>query len=433
MNLIILLLFLIILIIIYIYFNEIQMHVIFFLILKRGIIQPNCEWWNISDIILGNNGITKFYKKLQCNYNNLYNTFILNTPVKVVLDRNLMEYILNNSPTLFGPGKFKNQLFSSFMPNNLGISIDNEWNIRRLFNEKVLKINHVIYPFYNDIVNVIKKYYISTPLNNMNSFTILSKKITSIIIFGEENNQIFNIFNSTNKLSNILNHDNDNNNNFIDYINNNNNKNCLLYYAKKYYDNKLINIYGQIPHWMFPISGSLSISLMRTIHLVLNDNRVYDKLLIILDEYNINSNVFDIMSIEYLQWIIFESLRINNPVQTLLRKALKDNTFNNISIKKNDEFIILTNPFMRDEIVFINPNKFNPDRWNNKLNFDNFFIVFGLGPQICPGKNLSLMIMQIALFYIFKSWKIYTNKIWDNNNLPDMLNPCIIKFKFKKL
>jgi cytochrome P450 len=59
--------------------------------------------------------------------------------------------------------------------------------------------------------------------------------------------------------------------------------------------------------------------------------------------------------------------------------------------------------------------------------------MFGMGPQVCPGKNLALMIFQLALFYVFKSWTINTkNILWNNQDLPDMMNPCKIEFVVTK-
>lgn len=417
---------------IYMYWYEIKMHIIFFMIIKRGIIVPDCWWWRLNDMILGKHMITNLYNDMKSKYTSIYKTFILGKPIIVILDKNLIEFILDNSPRLFGPGIYKQNFFDNFMKNNLGISIEPEWNIRRKYNENVLETTKQIHSLNNYVASVLKYYYTTIPLHNLQEFMNLSQKVTSLIIFGEINTKIFNIFDGTNNIFNLFNpkiKSQKDNKWFVDYVNNNNCQNCLLSYAKRYYNNDVINLYDQIPHWIFPINGTLSVTLLRTIYLIVTNPNVYNKLQDTIKAVDINANVEMIMKIGYLQWIILESLRVNNPVQTLLRNALTDINYNNdIKFKKDDDLIILTGPFVRDEKIFIKPNIFNPDRWQDK-NLFRYILMFGMGPQICPGRNFVMMLMQILLFYVFKSWNIKSTQIWNNKDLPDMENPCKISFE----
>jgi hypothetical protein len=261
--------------------------------------------------------ITNLYHNIKnkSSYSLVYKTYILNDPITIIVDRNLMYFILQNSPKLFGPGKYKYNFFSNFMVDNLGISIGQLWNMRRNYNEKVLETNKQITNLHNSISNVLKYHYTKFPLHNF---------------LGENYVKIFDIFNDTNNMNNISNpkvKSEINNKWFVDYINKNHNKNCLLSYAKYYIDdNNEINLYDQLPHWLFPMNNVLSASLIRTIYLITTNSDIYKKLQNNLNSMDINSSTKQILSNKYLQNIIWEGLRINNPVQTLLRKSLTDVT-----------------------------------------------------------------------------------------------------------
>ena len=78
--------------------------------------------------------------------------------------------------------------------------------------------------------------------------------------------------------------------------------------------------------------------------------------------------------------------------------------------------------FLRDPKYFQNPNKYDPTRWNDKnLEFQMYSLMFSQGPQICPGKNLILFLLEI-LFIKVKPFFI-SQKTLNINDLPDSLNP----------
>ena len=66
----------------------------------------------------------------------------------------------------------------------------------------------------------------------------------------------------------------------------------------------------------------------------------------------------------------------------MLRTLEKDITFKNdknkvFNFKKGEQFLILTNhpTFKRYKDNFKNPNKYNPNRFNNKVENSNYYII----------------------------------------------------------
>lgn len=78
--------------------------------------------------------------------------------------------------------------------------------------------------------------------------------------------------------------------------------------------------------------------------------------------------------------------------------------------------------FLRNKKYFENPHQYKPERWDNKnLENEYYSLMFSQGPQICPGKNIIIQLLEIL--YINIKDKFYSPIELDINNLPDGLNP----------
>ena len=190
----------------------------------------------------------------------------------------------------------------------------------------------------------------------------------------------------------------------------------------------------QIPHWMFPISGLITVSIPRILALLINHPLVFRKLLSELQGLGLNPTAQQIHNTPYLRSCILETFRLNNPVVTTYRTLRKNFSFGpGYSYQKNDQFLILNNPVLRDPVAFPKPNQYIPSRWTPALENTYYAIMFSQGPQRCPGKELAIFIFKSFLIQymlalnITQTGKIniYTNKL-DTVNLPQMINPCRI-------
>lgn len=90
--------------------------------------------------------------------------------------------------------------------------------------------------------------------------------------------------------------------------------------------------------------------------------------------------------------IILESIRLSHPFPVLERELLEDISYNNTIYQKGSHFYIELDNFIQD-------NKFNPDRWNEKTNIYSI-IPFGSGPRQCIGKVLAMTILSESLYTI---------------------------------
>ena len=434
------------------------------ILVSRGLVTTNCNWFGISDIILGNDasGINLYntYKK---KYGDFAESNMFGEKIYTVTKNKYIKTILDNSPDLFNVGKLKKRFFSTFMSKNVGVSSGCPWKSRRQMNEYALDTNtlHQFASKYNDdIHNGISKFKDIIDFNIFNNF---GKTMVAKIVFNTNtlDDDIFKIFSEANNInvfydktfkiqSNIY-------NKYLDILNyhiNNPNEKSLIklcvdsiksvnHIKCPFIKDNTDEIIHQIPHFIFPII----VIFIRVIPLIIllltnhpNDFKKVTDEIYSLKNNNQNEDISkDIYNLKFLRKCILETLRLNNPVTTTFRTLEKDYTFDDkYNFKKGTQFLILHNPVLREKEYFKEPDKFIPSRWSDEMEKSYYSISFGQGPQKCPAKELTIYLAQCFIYNLVtiknigKSSSIFT-KIIDTNKSPQVINPCKVKFYFKKL
>ena len=418
--------------------KEIIITVIIFIIFTYSYEKNNVKYMSIFEILeynyklflINNAGITnlykngskllnyltydplliKFHRRLNKKYGKFVATYITNTKNYYILDNNLSKQILIDSPNLFNAGDIKTDFFKSFMPNNLGISQCNKskcpwnkskcpWKNRRQFNENVLSTNKNN-NFLNCIPNIVNEN-ISKPLLNIDDFKNVSYNIISQSIYGDiKHNKILKQFTEEVEKKNII-----NTKFFKEYKIDLHNSyktspNCsLLYYANMYKNDSLHVIDDQIPHWFGPFIFIINYLIPNLLCIIINFKDIYQK---ILNE--INNENFDLFSNNtYLHYCIIEHIRLFNTININIQRTVKeDMIYNNISFKKGEQIFILFSSILRNQKQFCKPDNFIPERWENK-SVSEQDIVFGIGPQQCPSKNITPIYYKSIIYDILKN------------------------------
>jgi len=362
------------------------------LIFNKGIINPNKIWYTLSDIILDKHDFINFvlsyeegeYKKNIFGYN-----------INIINKLEDIKLLLDNSPTRFKRGNIKYNFLKKMMKHNIGIIYDTEkWLELRQQNEYVLSTQYIKSNLILDLIKNIENICNEIELyNSYDSFQYLAKNITKLLLFGHTNvsDEIFSIIDTPSYFE--INLDKKNNNRDIlrnILIKSDIYKNSLLGKFSEITDITSDISLDQIPHWIFPIFNSITLSLPR---------------LIKIDSYYKNKDV-------KIRNKILEITRLYNQVVTLFR----------LDSITNQEYLIFIQMFLRNKKYFENPHSYNPERWNNKnLENEYYSLMFSQGPQICPGKNIIIQLLEIL--YINIKDKFYSPIELDINDLPDGLNP----------
>ena len=362
------------------------------LIFNKGIINPNKLWYKLSDMILDKHDFINFvlsYESGEYKKNIFgYNIIIINKLEDV-------KFLLDNSPIRFKRGNIKYNFLKKMMEHNIGITYDTEkWIELRKQNEYVLSTQYMksdlIINLKKDIENICNKIDL---YNSYDSFQILGKNITKLLLFGHTNvsDNIFSII----ETPSYFEMNSDKKNNHYEILRN-------IITNTEILDNSLLGKFreitdittdislDQIPHWIFPIFNSITLSLPR---------------LIKIDSYYNNNDI-------KIRNKILEITRLYNQVVTLFR----------LDSITNQEYLIFIQMFLRNKKYFKNPHQYKPERWDNKnLENEYYSLMFSQGPQICPGKNIIIQLLEIL--YINIKDKFYSPIELDINDLPDGINP----------
>ena len=417
------------------YYQIIKLNIFVFTAVSRGILTPNYFWWTFTDVFMKDNNGLNLYKDLK-NYVSLN---IFGTEMFLVKNIESIRQILDNSPKIFGVGRFKYNFFKTFMRYNVGISEGIEWKERRKLNEKVLIHDH-LHKYANYHNNIIQTALSKSLPQNFKEFEEMSKKIIAEIVFNRRTIpiEIFEVFKEANSMRAVIDPDyklptslRDTFRNFIWKELKNPRPNSLLSLCYKSVLKKE-ELIDQVPHWIFPLGGIVHSNCPRVLTYLCKNNNIMEKLKDELKQIDLTDS-FAIYNAKYLRRCILETLRSNNPVTSTFRTLLEDFRFEDgVFFKKNTQFVILNNGVMRDESCFQNPNSFIPERWTGHKEKKYCSLMFSQGPQRCPGKELAIFLMSSFIAHYLKQTKVLDNLITLKCKVTEsqMINPYSISFIF---
>ncbi|XP_017697553.1 cytochrome P450 85A1-like isoform X3 [Phoenix dactylifera] len=105
----------------------------------------------------------------------------------------------------------------------------------------------------------------------------------------------------------------------------------------------------------------------------------------------------DYKSMIFTRAVIFETLRLATVVNGVLRRTTQEMEMKGYIIPKGWRIYVYTREVNYDPFMYPEPLAFNPWRWLDKnLESHQYFLAFGGGGRLCPGKELGLV--EIAMF-----------------------------------
>jgi cytochrome P450 len=412
--------------------ETIQVNLIVFFTLQRGVISQNCFWWGLNDFLPDATG-SQLYQSLKTQ-GRFVTLNILGEHIYLLTDVRDIQELLELSPDPFGPGKIKKNFFSTFIPNNVGISTGTEWKTRREYNDKVLETDK-LHQYNQAFGEYIEEVFTEHLPKTFEDFTEATRKITSKILFGtyDYNPIFYKVFKQADSLLsarfNVNTVDSTDLEEYRDYMRTqleHPKPNTLISLANTHH--KLLptdSVIDQIPHWVFPIAGLFSVHLPRLLVMLSNHP---DELLKVKQEIREETQF---RHDSHVRKCILEMFRLNNAVNSTFRGLTEDFTFKNSEevFEKGSQFVFFNNSVLRD--LFEDSNRFIPSRWNVELEESNKALMFNQHNQRCPGKELviSLLTQGVGTYLRLNNYSIETNIKLNTNFIPYILNPCTIVFQ----
>jgi cytochrome P450 len=114
----------------------------------------------------------------------------------------------------------------------------------------------------------------------------------------------------------------------------------------------------------------------------------------------------------YANAIAQEAIRLKPVTPNLYFQANEDVEINDFRIPKNTTLMLQNKVAQTDDDYFSNPNAFIPERWikngcpMHEHHQPDIIRAFGSGPRFCPGKNLAMHEMTIAISSICKHFDL---------------------------
>uniref|UniRef100_A0A0D6QWU3 Cytochrome P450 n=1 Tax=Araucaria cunninghamii TaxID=56994 RepID=A0A0D6QWU3_ARACU len=115
----------------------------------------------------------------------------------------------------------------------------------------------------------------------------------------------------------------------------------------------------------------------------------------------------EIKGLSYLRNVISEGLRLVAPVTGGFKQTKVDVVYRGYTIPKGWKVHYSMRQTNNKEEYFPNPERFDPDRFNNR--HEPFsFIPFGQGNRICPGMEFAKLVMEVFLYHFILrfDWKL---------------------------
>ena len=107
-----------------------------------------------------------------------------------------------------------------------------------------------------------------------------------------------------------------------------------------------------------------------------------------------------VRELDYLEWVIQESMRLYPPVYVMFREPTEDVTLSGYPIDRGQTLMLPQWGVHRSERFYDDPETFDPERWKPERAKERprfAYFPFGGGPRHCIGKHLAMLEAQLIV------------------------------------
>jgi len=159
-------------------------------------------------------------------------------------------------------------------------------------------------------------------------------------------------------------------------------------------------------------SDTVGATLVAAAYGVYGNPEIYQKVLAELTEAfpdpNVKLDFLKLEKLKYLTAVVKEALRMALPLATRFPRIVPEDgaEFDGFVIPQGMSVSMSLWVLHRDPTIFIEPEKFNPDRWLNpdSPGLDKYLVPFGKGARICLGMSLAYCELYVTLGTIFRRY-----------------------------
>lgn len=127
---------------------------------------------------------------------------------------------------------------------------------------------------------------------------------------------------------------------------------------------------------------------------------------------------------QYLDQVIYESLRLNPPITFANRECSEDITIHHakgkLRIEKGQRIFVPVVSIQQDPEYYHDPKEFIPERFDHGMKDfcdKGVLIPFSDGPRKCLGMRFALLQLKLAVYAIVRNFDITVNREMTNDEL----------------
>lgn len=120
----------------------------------------------------------------------------------------------------------------------------------------------------------------------------------------------------------------------------------------------------------------------------------------------------EVADLKYTEAVCLEAMRLKPVTPNLYMQTLEEVQIKNLKIAKGTTIMMQNKVAQTDELHFTNADQFIPSRWlpngcpMHSAHSPQIMRAFGAGPRFCPGRNLAIQEMKMAISMICKNFDL---------------------------
>jgi cytochrome P450 len=120
----------------------------------------------------------------------------------------------------------------------------------------------------------------------------------------------------------------------------------------------------------------------------------------------------DAEQLQYIEAVALEAMRMKPVAPIIFIEPNEDVEVAGVSIPRGTAMMLLTSQAALEDVYFAAAAQFNPERWLNTGQASSnghdtkAFVPFGFGPRFCPGRNLAMVEIKMAMAMVCSTFEL---------------------------
>jgi cytochrome P450/nitrite reductase/ring-hydroxylating ferredoxin subunit len=173
-------------------------------------------------------------------------------------------------------------------------------------------------------------------------------------------------------------------------------------------------IFGNVFTLLLAGEDTTSNTISWTLYYLLQNPEVYAKIKTEIDTVLQNDTLLtkenSLQELKYTEAVAMESMRICPVTPMLFLESLQDQVVKGYQLKKGTRILMQSRIAQKKDAHFSDAASFIPERWLEgntcPVHQPDIFRTFGAGPRFCPGKNLAMHEIKMALAMILHNFDL---------------------------